>query len=192
MSLQKSFSRDPFLFSQERNKSYRKVTSCVDGVIALASTVSHLRSGYEPWEKEPLRYERKTRPQLCYTQLQHSPTVLYFCAALNSKTYTNTTDTHATPSVPITITTTVSKSKTHNSFLIQQSIPNTPVRTQSERKRRLCHTHKPIPNTPVLKHRLIPNSKNHIKQTLNVRYFSVTAGRWPYSRIQTTISQEPH
>ena len=47
MSLQKSFSRDPFLFSQERNKSYRKVTSCVDGVIALASTVSHLRSGYD-------------------------------------------------------------------------------------------------------------------------------------------------
>ena len=132
MSLQKSFSRNPFLFCQERNKIYRKVTSCVDGVIALASTVSHLRSGYEPWEKEPLRYERKTRPQLCYTQLQHSPTVLYFCAALNSKTYTNTTDTHATPSVPITITTTVAVRANYNYYnrvekQDTQFIPNTTI-----------------------------------------------------------------
>jgi hypothetical protein len=104
----------------------------VDGVIALASTVSHLRSGYEPWEKEPLRYERKTRPQLCYTQLQHSPTVLYFCAALNSKTYTNTTDTHATPSVPITITTTVAVRANYNYYnrvekQDTQFIPNTTI-----------------------------------------------------------------
>ena len=144
MSLQKSFSRDPFLFSQERNKSYRKVTSCVDGVIALASTVSHLRSGYDALGKgtPALRAQNQASIVLHSTAALTNCAVFLCCTQFQNIHQYNRHARNAVRAKTITITTTVSKSKTHNSFLIQQSIPNTPVRTQSERKRRLCHANK--------------------------------------------------
>ena len=149
MSLQKSFSRNPFLFSQKEIKATEKPHRAWTARLISHPSFHVFGQVMSPGKRNP-----------CTTSAK---------LGLNNYNYYNR-GAHA-----ISVQTSLVPRR--------KQIPNTAVSTQGKQS---------IPNTPVLKHRLIPNSKNHIKQTLNVRCFSVTAGRWPFSRIQTTISQEPH